>query len=113
MVITMEEMVLFVFFDISDTKLRNKVNEKCKDYGLMRIQMSGFSGSLSRGMRLQLIAELKQLIGNSQAVLYLQPVCATCKGLAVKIENHPHQENENKGLYFGMPLNRVYLNSED
>ena len=109
----MEEMVLFVFFDISDTKLRNKVNEKCKDYGLMRIQMSGFSGSLSRAMRLQLIADLKKLIGNNQAVLYLQPICSACKELAVQIENRSPQEEEPKRIYFGMPLNRAYLNSED
>lgn len=109
----MEEMLLFVFFDISDTKLRNKVNEKCKDYGLVRIQMSGFSGSLNRVMRLKLIEELKTLIGDNQAVLYLQPICAACKGLAVRIENRPPQETKPEGIYFGMPLNRAYLNSED
>lgn len=109
----MEEMLLFVFFDISDTKLRNKVNEKCKDYGLVRIQMSGFSGSLNRVMRLKLIEELKTLIGANQAVLYLQPICAACKGLAVRIENRPPQEPKPEGIYFGMPLNRAYLNSED
>lgn len=109
----MDEMALFIFFDISDTKLRNRVNEKCKDYGLSRIQLSGFSGRLNRAMRLRLIEELKELIGSHPAVLYLQPVCSSCKGLACLIENRPKREEKPKGLYFGMPLNRAYLNSED
>lgn len=111
--ICMEEMTLFIFFDISNTKLRNRVNEKCKDYGLSRVQMSGFSGSLSRTMRLQLIEELKKLIADSPAILYLQPVCSGCRRLAFSIENRPKQEESPKGLYFGMPLNQAYLNSED
>lgn len=37
----MEELTLFVFYDIEIDKIRNKIADVCKDYGLIRIQFSG------------------------------------------------------------------------
>ena len=50
----MEEMKLYIFYDIPNDRIRNKVGEKCKDFGLTRIQFSGFSGTLDRDRRKRL-----------------------------------------------------------
>lgn len=38
----MEEYTVYLFYDIENDGIRNKIAETCKDYGLERIQFSGF-----------------------------------------------------------------------
>ncbi len=40
-----------VIYDIVEDKVRNKVAEICKDYGLQRIQWSAFFGLTNRNRR--------------------------------------------------------------
>ena len=44
-------MNTLVIYDITEDKIRNKVAEVCKDYGLTRIQWSAFLGELSNNHR--------------------------------------------------------------
>jgi len=82
-----EELVLYVFYDIQNGRIRSRVGELCKDYGLKRIQNSAFSGSLPLRHRNMLFAEIKKIIGDHAAHLVFQPVCSKCEKLGNKINN--------------------------
>jgi len=71
----MEEHTVYIFYDIEDDGIRNKIAEKCKDYGLERIQFSGFYGVLNRNKREELFLKLSSLIGNKSGKILLLPVC--------------------------------------
>jgi len=110
----MEEMTLIVIFDIPNTKLRNRINEKCKDYGLTHFQLSGYKGTLPADMRTKFIEEIKNMIGTKEAKVYIQPICAGCLKASVQIINLPKKEEPSQPqYYFGMPLNRAYMAYED
>lgn len=111
----MEELILFVFYDIPDDKIRNKVGEKCKDYGLTRVQFSGFSGKLDKNKRQELITKLKKIIGSNKAILLIQPVCSKCNSESFYLKNKmdSQEESDNPKIYFGMKLNRTYQNYEE
>lgn len=113
--IIMEEMKIFVFYDIPNDKTRNKVGEKCKDYGLKRVQFSGFSGTLDRERRKKLENALVKIIGDKQANLIVQPICLSCLKDTFTIENKKcdDEQEEKPKIYFGMKLNREYLDYED
>ncbi len=114
--IIMEEMKLYIFYDIPNDKIRNKIGEKCKDFGLTRIQFSGFSGTLDRDRRKRLEIALKKIIGNKEANLIIQPICSSCLKDSFTIENQKEKDDEQEEkpkIYFGMKLNREYLDYED
>lgn len=50
-------------FDFPSNRLRRKVGEICKDYGLWRFQWSAFEGPLTRNRREELWGILIKLIG--------------------------------------------------
>jgi CRISPR-associated protein Cas2 len=78
-----QETVLYVFYDIESDRIRNRVASVCKDYGLERIQFSGFLGTLSKNRREELHLKLKRTLGKKPGRVLLQPVCEkdfkTCK----------------------------------
>lgn len=57
-----EELLTVVVFDISADKVRRKVGDICKDYGLYRLQWSAFEGPLTRNRREELWARLVKMI---------------------------------------------------
>jgi CRISPR-associated protein Cas2 len=59
----------------SDDRIRHKVSERCKDYGLDRIQYSAFAGDLDRNRREELMLRLKKTLGKKEGNIRLQPVC--------------------------------------
>ncbi|PIV44288.1 MAG: CRISPR-associated endonuclease Cas2 [Nitrospirae bacterium CG02_land_8_20_14_3_00_44_33] len=71
----MEEHTIYIFYDIENDGIRNKIAEKCKDYGLERIQFSGFSGILNRNKREELFLKLSSLIGNKSGKVLMLPIC--------------------------------------
>ncbi len=71
----MEEHTVYIFYDIENDGIRNKIAEKCKDYGLERIQFSGFSGVLNRNKREELFLKLSSLIGNKSGKVLMLPIC--------------------------------------
>lgn len=73
--VVMEEHTVYIFYDIENDNIRNKIAESCKDYGLKRIQFSGFSGILGKNMREELFLKLSFLIGDKAGKLLMLPVC--------------------------------------
>ena len=72
------ETTVLVFFDISNDKLRNKVGEICKDFGLVRIQYSGFMGRLTKNKREELCYKIMDILKDEKAMVIVQPVCEKC-----------------------------------
>jgi CRISPR-associated protein Cas2 len=70
-----QETALYVFYDIESDKIRNRVSSVCKDYGLERIQFSGFLGTLSKNRREELHLKLKNTLGKKPGRILMQPVC--------------------------------------
>jgi CRISPR-associated protein Cas2 len=67
-------MYLVLFYDITSTRIRNKVASACQDYGLDRTQFSAFVGDLSRSRQRELMTRLKRLIGEADGALLLIPI---------------------------------------
>jgi CRISPR-associated protein Cas2 len=75
-------MKSIVIYDIVEDKVRNKIADVCKDYGLERIQYSAFFGELSHNHRQMLFKKIKRLIGDKDGNIQIYPVCE--KDLALK-----------------------------
>lgn len=71
----MEELTHFVFYDIEVDRIRNKIADICLDFGLERIQFSGFSGKLGRNKREELFLKLKNVIKEGGGKILILPVC--------------------------------------
>ncbi len=71
----MEELTHFVFYDIEIDRIRNKIADICLDFGLERIQFSGFSGKLGRNKREELFLKLKNVIKKGSGKILILPVC--------------------------------------
>ncbi len=69
------EVLTYVFYDIEKDKVRNRVGSVCKNYGLERIQFSGFVGYLSRNKREELGVKLRDVLSTSNGKILIQPVC--------------------------------------
>lgn len=69
------EVLTYIFYDIEKDKIRNRVSSVCKDYGLERIQFSGFIGYLSRNKREELAIKLRDELMDSNGKILIQPVC--------------------------------------
>ncbi len=68
-------MLSLIIYDIPSDKLRNKVADICKDYGLDRIQFSAFLGEINHNRREELLQKIKREIGKKQANVQLFPIC--------------------------------------
>lgn len=64
---------VLVLYDISDDRIRTRVSDVCKDYGLDRIQFSAYSGRLTKAAREELEIRLGIILGdNSGAITVIQ-----------------------------------------
>jgi len=66
----------YVFYDVPDDRLRTKIADVLKDYGLERIQKSVFFGKLSRNRVEELAMVLDDLIGDEEAdvrIIFVPP----------------------------------------
>ncbi|MEM5807611.1 MAG: CRISPR-associated endonuclease Cas2 [Candidatus Aenigmatarchaeota archaeon] len=70
-------MFYWVIYDISDDRTRSKVSDKCKDYGLLRIQKSAFLGKITKNKVEMLISEISPLIKEKDKV-FAVPACISC-----------------------------------
>lgn len=69
-------MFFYVFYDVPDDRLRTKIADVLKDYGLERIQKSVFFGKLSRNRVEELAMVLDDLIGDEEAdvrIIFVPP----------------------------------------
>lgn len=71
----MEELTHYLFYDIEIDRIRSRVAEICKDYGLERIQFSGFSGKLGRNKRDELFLKITHAISEGSGKVLMLPLC--------------------------------------
>lgn len=68
-------MQTLVIYDIPKTKVRNKIANVCKDYGLTRVQWSAFLGDLSQNRREELGQKLRKTLGKAAGDVQIYPIC--------------------------------------
>ena len=71
-------MITLVIYDISDDSKRTKLSSYLKQYGLQRIQYSGFKGELDANDRHVLVQEAGKFLSNEEDSIYIIPVCSSC-----------------------------------
>ena len=71
MVIIMNKFFIYVFFDVYNKNLRNKISEKCKDYGLSKIQYYLFSGYLNKKRIEKMKSDIMNIV-NDKKVLFIE-----------------------------------------
>ena len=69
------EVIVYVFYDIEDDRVRNRAAQICKDFGLERTQFSGFIGYLSKNRREELGIKLRDNLKGANGKVLIQPVC--------------------------------------
>lgn len=67
-------MLVWVIYDITENKIRQKVSERCKNYGLYRVQKSVFLGDLNSNERDSLAVECEELIDVDRDSVYVFPM---------------------------------------
>lgn len=70
-----QEVLTFVIYDIEDDRVRGRIANACKDYGLERVQYSAFCGSLDASRRGELAARLADTLGREAGKILMLPVC--------------------------------------
>jgi len=78
-------LITLVVYDISDTKLRNKVAEILKDWGLKRIQYSAFIGDLTSQERRDLAEFLRRLKLSERDKIDIFPICIRDLKLHIRV----------------------------
>jgi len=68
-------MKCLVVYDIPDDKVRTKIADFCKDYGLLRIQYSAFLGDLNRNLQEEFMLKVKRKMGKKAGNVRLYPIC--------------------------------------
>lgn len=68
-------MKTFVIYDISEDKIRKKIFETCKDYGLQHVQYSTFFGELNHNRRQEIIGRLKKILKKDEGNIIICPIC--------------------------------------
>ena len=85
-------MQTLVIFDIPSNKIRNKIGEACKDYGLSRIQKF-ILGDLNNNRREELRLRLKKILGSKTGNIQIFPICDKDFKLRKTIINDEVQTN--------------------
>lgn len=80
-------MHTLVIYDIAEDKIRNKVSEACKDYGLIRIQWSAFMGKLNNNKREELYMRLIKTLKDNKGDIQIYPICSRDIALKKEISN--------------------------
>ena len=69
-------MITLVIYDISDDRVRKRISDICKRFGLNRIQRSAFLGNITSSRRKELVRKLKRNLrgeGNIQVFVICKP----------------------------------------
>ena len=67
-------MLVWVIYDITENRVRQKVSDRCKNYGLYRVQKSVFLGDLNSNDRDSLGIECEELINTDSDSVYIFPM---------------------------------------
>ncbi len=88
-------MKTLVIYDIVEDKIRIKIANKCKDYGLKPLQYSAYFGELSSNRRDELGQRLRKIIGKSCGRVHIFPLCDKDLRLRLQINvGYPGEEPE-------------------
>ncbi len=68
------ETLVWIIYDISENKVRNKVARACKHAGLYRIQLSAFVGVVNRNTLDELALQIEEMIEETDRA-YIFPMC--------------------------------------
>jgi CRISPR-associated protein Cas2 len=71
----MAKTLVWVIYDISDDRIRNRVAKLCKAIGLERVQKSAFLGKLPTNRIDELSLQCEELIDTETDSVYLFPLC--------------------------------------
>lgn len=69
-----KDNLVWVIYDITDDKIRDKISKACKNKGLQRVQKSAFLGRLNRNQIDELKIFCEDKIGEEDSV-YIFPMC--------------------------------------
>jgi CRISPR-associated protein Cas2 len=70
-----QELLTFVVYDITSNRIRLKIANVCKDYGLDHTQYSVFSGPLDATRRREMFARLDHTLGNNEGRILMLQLC--------------------------------------
>lgn len=70
-----QDLLTFVVYDIESDRIRSRVADVCKDYGLTRIQYSAFSGLLDSSRRQEMFLKLSDTLGRRPGKIIVLPIC--------------------------------------
>jgi CRISPR-associated protein Cas2 len=70
-----QELLTVVVNDIASNRIRLKIAEVCKDYGLDHVQYSVFSGPLDATRRKELFVRLGDTLGSGQGRIVMLQLC--------------------------------------
>lgn len=84
-----------MIYDIEEDRIRNKISNTCKDYGLRRIQYSSFVGDLNTNKRQEMFHRLKRTLGRKRGKILVLPVCDKDLKLMKEIITDSELENVN------------------
>jgi len=68
-------VLVWVIYDITKNKTRNRVSIYCKDYGLYRVQKSVFLGTLNKNEVDELSLKCDEIINKKEDSVYIFPMC--------------------------------------
>lgn len=71
----MNKMLVWVIYDISKNRPRNKISKLAMEKGLYRVQKSVFLGNINHNQIDELIIESEELIDESTDSVYVFPMC--------------------------------------
>ena len=74
-------MLTLVIYDISNDKDRSRLSELLMNYGLERVQYSGFKGMLNTHDRMILAKEVKRFVKGDRDSIYVIRLCRECASL--------------------------------
>lgn len=64
-----------VIYDIVEDRVRRRVAEVCKDYGLERIQYSAFFGLTDRNRREEMMLKFRRTLGDTEGNIQMYVIC--------------------------------------
>jgi CRISPR-associated protein Cas2 len=82
------EVQTYVIYDIQDDRVRYRIANACKDYGLERIQFSAFAGLLNANKRDELFLRLSRELDVHAGKIIVLPVCAKDQEARRELVNH-------------------------
>lgn len=88
-----QELLTFVIYDIEDDRVRGRVANACKDYGLERVQYSAFCGALDASRRGELTARLADTLAQEVGKILVLPVCEKDAAAKREFVNEPTAED--------------------